>query len=153
MSLLGFCQWLENTSLSTAIRESAWAFPIIETVHALGLCLFGMAVLVDLRLLNLALTRLSASEVAAQLRSWAGAGIVVVIVSGVLTFLNAPVDYYNDRFFRIKVLMLLLVALNAWLFRTGAVRHVAVTRTLSLVLWAGIVVTGRLISYHLLGTQ
>jgi hypothetical protein len=152
MSLLGFCQWLGNTSLSIAIRESAWGYPVIESVHVLGLCLFGMAVLVDLRLLNVALKRLPESEVAIWLGPWATAGIVIVLVSGVLTFLNAPVDYYNDPFFRFKVLMLLLVAFNAWLFRAGAVRQVAVTRTLSLILWAGIVVAGRLITYHLLDT-
>jgi hypothetical protein len=153
VGLSGLCQWLEQTRVSSAIRESAWAFPIIESVHVLALCLFGMAVLVDLRLLNVTLKGIPAFEVTAQLAPWATTGIGIVIVSGVLTFLNAPVDYYNDPFFRIKVILLLLVAFNAWLFRAGVSRKTAVTRTLSLVLWSGIVIAGRMISYHLLGTQ
>lgn len=151
MSLLGFCQWLEDTSLSGAIRESAWGFPIIESVHVLSLCLFGLAILVDLRLLNVTLTRIPVPEITTQLRPWMTAGIVVMLVSGGLTFLNSPVEYYVDPAFRIKVIMLLLVGVNAWLFRAGVARSVAVTRALSLVLWAGIVVTGRMITYHLFG--
>src|SRR2546423_2789608 len=100
MSLLGFCQWLEETSLSVAIRESSWGFPFIESVHVLSLCLFGIAVLVDLRVLDVALKRVPLSEVSTELAPWATGGIAVVVVSGVLTFLNAPVEYYQDTFFR-----------------------------------------------------
>ena len=153
MSLLGFCRWLEETSLSVAIRESSWGFPIIESVHVLGLCLFGMAILVDLRLLDVTLKRVPMSEVTTQLMPWVTAGVVVMIVSGILTFLNTPVEYYTNTFFRLKVIMLLLVGVNAWIVRAGVWPKVAVTRTLSLVLWAGIIVAGRMISYHLLGTQ
>jgi uncharacterized protein YacL len=147
MSLLGFCQWLEDTSLSSAIRESAWGFPIIESVHVLGLCLFGMAILVDLRLLDMALKRVPVSEVTAGLSPWVTASIVAMMVSGVLTFLNAPVDYYNNTLFRIKLIMLLLIGANAWLFRSGVGRRAAVT--LSLILWTGVVVAGRLIADRL----
>ena len=159
MSLFGFCQWLEQTSLSVAIRESAWAFPIIESVHVLGLCLFGMAILMDFRVLGLALTRVPAAEIAADLMPWMTAGIVVVVVSGILTFLNTPVEYYNSTVFRIKVIMLLLVAVNAWVLRARRFRRfqqgrkAVFARSLSLVLWAGIIVAGRMITYTLLGSN
>lgn len=156
MSLFGFCQWLEQTSLSVAIRESAWAFPIIESVHVLGLCLFGMAILMDFRVLGLALTRLPPGEIAEDLMPWMTAGIVVVVVSGILTFLNTPVEYYNSTIFRIKVIMLLLVAVNAWVLRAGRWqqgRKAVFARSVSLVLWAGIIVAGRMITYSLLGSN
>jgi len=156
MSLFGFCQWLEQTSLSVAIRESAWAFPIIESVHVLGLCLFGMAILMDFRVLGLALTRVPAAEIAADLMPWMTAGIVVVVVSGILTFLNTPVEYYNSTVFRIKVIMLLLVAVNAWVLRARRWqqgRKAVFARSLSLVLWAGVIVAGRMITYTLLGSN
>jgi hypothetical protein len=156
MSLFGFCQWLEQTSLSVAIRESAWAFPIIESVHVLGLCLFGMAILMDFRILGLALTRVPAAEIAADLMPWMTAGIVVVVVSGILTFLNTPVEYYNSTVFRIKVIMLLLVAVNAWVLRARRWqrgRKAVFARSLSLLLWAGIIVAGRMITYTLLGSN
>ena len=153
MGLLSLCQWLEQTSLSVVIRESAWAFPIIESVHVLGLCLFGMAILMDLRVLGAALTRVPAAEIASDLAPWMRAGIVVMIVSGILTFLNAPVDYYNNAVFRIKVIMLFLVAINAWVLRAGGWRKATLARGVSLALWAAIIVAGRLITYNLLGVQ
>ena len=151
--LLGACQWLEETSLSVAIRESAWAFPAIESVHVLSLCLLGMAVLTDLRLLNVVLRGLPIPEVTAQLRPWWTVGVIVAIVSGVLIFVNSPVEYYTNTFFRLKVIMLMLIGINAWLFRAGVWRKTGVTCSLSLVLWAGIIVAGRLITYHLLDAQ
>jgi hypothetical protein len=153
MSLLGFCQWLEQTGLSAAIRESAWAFPIVESVHVLALCLFGMLILIDLRVLDLALTRVPAPELAADLTPWMIAGLVVMILSGILTFLNAPVDYYNNATFRIKMVLLLLVAGNASLRRARRWRNAAFARSLSLMLWAGIIVAGRMITYNLLATN
>ena len=150
VGLLGVCQWLEETALSVAIRESAWVFPVIESIHVLSLCLLGMAVLVDLRLLNVALKGLPIPEVTAQLKPWVTAGVVVAIVSGVLVFVNSPVEYYTNTFFRLKVIMLMLIGVNAWLFRAGVWRRMAVTCSVSLILWAGVVVAGGLISYHLL---
>jgi hypothetical protein len=152
MSLFGFCQWLEQTRLSVAIRESAWGFPIIESVHVLGLCLFGFAILMDLRVLGVALTRVPAAEIAAGLTAWMRAGIVVVVVSGILIFLNTPVEYYNNTIFRIKVIMLLLIAVNAWVLRARRSqqgRNAVLARAVSLVLWAGIIVAGRMITYTL----
>ena len=153
LSLLGFCQWLEQTSVSVAIRDSAWAFPIIESVHVLGLCLLGMVILMDLRVLGVALTRLPAEEITADLTPWMTAGVVVMIASGILTFLNNPVEYYTNTVFRVKMLMLLLLAVNAWALRAGRSqqgRKAALARTVSLVLWAGIIVAGRMITYRML---
>jgi len=152
MSLLGFCQWLEDTSVSSAIRESAWGFPIIESAHVLGLFLFGLAVLVDFRRMNWTFRLVPAQEFAVELRPWAVTGIVVMMVSGVLLFLNTPLEYYNDTFFRLKVIALLLIAANAWLVRLVSGRFFA-KRALTMILWAGVVITGRLIGYHLLGAD
>jgi hypothetical protein len=154
MSLLGFCQWLEQTSASVAIRESAWGYPIVESVHALGLCLFGMAILMDLRVLGLSFRRVPPVEIAAALMPWMTAGVVVMMVSGILTFLNAPLVYYNNTVFRIKVILLLLVAVNAAVTaRLLRGRKTALACSVSLALWGAIIVAGRLIPYSLLGAS
>jgi hypothetical protein len=149
---LGFCEWLEQTSVSVAIRDSALAYPVIESVHVLGLCLLGMAILMDLRVLGFALTPVPAAEVASDLTPWMAAGVVVMIASGILTFLNNPVEYYTNSVFRLKMLMLLLLAVNAWVLRArrSQQQSAAVARTVSLVLWAGIIVAGRMITYSML---
>ena len=162
MSLLSFVEWLAATRISTGIHESVWAFPIIETVHVLGLCLFlGMAVLWDLRLLGGTFRSVRATEVSDRLLPWMWVGAVIMVVSGIFTFLNDPIRYYNNIFFRIKFVMLLLAVLNAWVFQAGVYRkiarwdleahtplHARMAGALSITLWAGIVIARRMIAYN-----
>ena len=52
--LLTFCKWLDHTFVGTAIRESLWLFPIIETLHIFGIIsLVGATSILDLRLMGL----------------------------------------------------------------------------------------------------
>src|SRR5450432_1816658 len=109
MSLHIFFEWLAQTRASVAMAESVWAFPIVESIHVLTLCLFlGTATMLDLRLLSLLMREVPVSEVAKRLLPWTTTGFAVMVISGVLTFLNAPVRYYDNIFFRIKIAALLL---------------------------------------------
>ena len=162
MSLLSFCQWLEQTPGSIALHESLWVYPIVESVHVLTLCLFvGTAVLLDLRLLGVMMRRAPVSEMARRLLPWTAAGFVVMVTSGALLFYAIPVRTYLNIFFRVKIAMLILAGLNAWVFHSTVYRRVAewdldpvtpkgarVAGGLSLLLWAGIVVAGRMIAYN-----
>ena len=144
------------------MAESVWAFPIVESIHVLALCLFlGMATILDFRLLGLVMRDLPVSEVVTRLLPWTAAGFAVMVISGVLTFLNAPVRYYENIFFRIKLVALLLAGLNVWVFHSGIWLRVSdwdldavapfrarLAGVLSLVLWACIVVAGRMIAYN-----
>ena len=162
MSLLSFFEWLAHTRASVAMAESILAFPIVESVHVLTLCLFlGLASILDLRLLSLVMREVPVSEVVTRLLPWITAGFVVMVISGVLTFLNAPVRYYQNIFFRIKIGALVLAGVNVWVFHSGIWRTVSewdrhaiapfrarLAAILSLVLWACIVVAGRMIAYN-----
>jgi hypothetical protein len=162
MSILSFCRWLEKTPGSIALHESLWVYPIVESVHVLTLCLFlGTAVMLDLRLLGLTMRRVPLSDVTRQLLPWTMAGFVLMVISGSLLFYAIPVRTYLNVFFRAKVLMLLLAGLNAWIFHRTVYRRVAewdldpvapkwarVAGGVSLVLWAGIVIAGRMIAYN-----
>ena len=65
--MIGFCEWLAQTPWSIALHESAWGYPLVESVHVLALCLFlGMTVMLDLRLLGVALRGAPVSEVVEQ---------------------------------------------------------------------------------------
>ncbi len=144
------------------MAQSVWAFPIVESIHVLTLCLFlGMATILDFRLLGLVMRDLPVSEVVTRLLPWTAAGFAVMVISGVLTFLNAPVRYYENIFFRIKLVALLLAGLNVWVFHSGIWLKVSdwdldavapfrarLAGVLSLVLWACIVVAGRMIAYN-----
>jgi hypothetical protein len=162
MSLLPFCQWLEKTPASIALRESLWMYPLVESAHVLTLCLFvGTAAMLDLRLLGWTMRRTPVSEVASQLLPWTAAGFAVMVTTGALLFFAIPVKTYLNIFFRIKVLMLLLAGVNAWVFHARSYRRVAdwdlgdtipsgakIAAGLSLLLWACIVFAGRMIAYN-----
>jgi hypothetical protein len=117
--------------------------------------------MLDLRLIGMTMRRVPVSEVFSKLLPWMWAGFVIMIVSGILTFFNDPVRYYNNIFFRVKMVMLVLAGLNAYLFHIGAYRTVGrwgggemspkrarITGYLSLTLWALIIVAGRMIAYN-----
>ena len=162
MSLLGLCKWLEATPWSIALHESIWVYPIVESVHVLTLCLFvGTAVMLDLRLLGVTLRRVPVQEFVGRLLPWTMAGLVVIVISGALLFYAIPVRTYLNIFFRIKVAMLLLAGLNVWVFHATVYRGVAewgadpvtprgarLAGGVSLVLWAAIIVAGRMIAYN-----
>ena len=160
--MLGFCQWLERTPGSIALHESIWGYPIIESVHVLTLCLFlGLAVMLDLRLLGVTMLRTPASEVMERLLPWTIAGFGIMIITGALLFYAIPVKTYLNIFFRVKVLFLLLAVANIAVFHLTVSpsmrewdldpvppRRARLAAGLSLVLWAGIVVAGRMIAYN-----
>lgn len=162
MSLSGFCEWLASTPGSVALHESIWMYPIVESVHVLALCLFlGLAFVLDLRLLGLTFRRNPVSEIAERLLPWTTFGFGLMLASGGLLFYAIPVRTYHSIFFRVKVAMLLLSGLNVLVFHSTIYRSVAlwdlnpvppvrarVAGGLSLALWAGIVVAGRMIAYN-----
>jgi len=163
MSITAFMQWLANTPMSVSIRESLWGYPIIETIHVLGLCLFlGFTVMLDLRLLGVAMKRTPASEVCGRLEPWMVGGFIVMLSSGVLLFYGDPAKFYGSIFMRVKFAMLALAGLNVLIFKTGTYRKVRewnmrdatpagakIAAALSLTLWIGIVAAGRAIAYFL----
>jgi hypothetical protein len=162
VSLHSFCEWLASTSWSIALHESIWAYPLVESIHVLTLCLFvGLAATLDLRLLGKAMRQVRVSEVAERLLPWTIAGFVVMVISGALLFYAIPVRSYHSVFFRFKTVMLILAGINAWVFHSGVYRRVAdwdldpvpprrvrFAGAMSLLLWGLIVVSGRMIAYN-----
>src|SRR5689334_12646055 len=162
MSLLPFCQWMADTPGSIALHESLYMYPLVESTHVLTLCLFlGMAIMFDLRLLGVTLTSVPITEFKRRLSPWMVAGFVVMVITGALLFYAIPVRSYQSVWFRLKVIALILAGLNAFVFHSGIDRRVAEwdlaptppraarrAGLTSLILWAIIVVAGRMIAYN-----
>jgi len=159
--ILTLCKWLEQTSAAAAVRESLWLFPAIETVHLFGIILLvGSTVAFDLRLLGLVLRDDPVSRVASRLLPWAWVGFAVQVITGALLFASEATKCYANPPFRIKMLLLLLAALNALLFHAASFRNVAdwdkipnppwaakLAGVSSILLWLGIVAAGRWIGF------
>ena len=141
--ILSFCQWLQDTGFSTAIRESTWGFPILGAWHVLSIAWFGGAVVMgDLRRLGVRLP----PEIALHL--WARIGIAALLATGLLLFAVEPLVCYHSLSFRIKLALLAAIAVNA-LANNRAVGPVRarVSAGISLALWTGIVFAARGIAF------
>jgi len=152
-------EWVESTDLSTAIREGALLYPIIGGFHLLAIALFGgMLVMTDLRLLGWAMQRRTVSDILEQFRLWKRAGFALVASSGLLLAWAEPLKLYRSTSFWVKVALLASVGVHALVFRNGVYQNAKaldarltprakLAAALSLILWAGLVVTGRLIAF------
>jgi hypothetical protein len=137
-------------------------YPLVESTHVLSLTLFvGLTAMMDLRLLGLTLRHVPVSQVTARLLPWIRIGFAIMMFTGLLLFYAIPVRNYQNIFFRVKMVMLVFAGINVWYFHTRTERTVGawdlaartpraarLAAVASLMLWAGIVVSGRMIAYN-----
>lgn len=164
MSAYQIAQWLNDTQIGVAVRESVYAFPIIEGAHLIGLALsLGLIFFVDLRLTGLFLNTTPVSHILHSLRRWLILGFALTLSTGVILFLSEATKLIDLPVFWIKVALIALAGLNALWFELKWGRYseqwqqlsrlpggVRLAGWASLALWFGVLSCGRLIPY--LGT-
>jgi hypothetical protein len=163
VNLHNLMQWMADTEWSVGLHESRYAYSIVESVHVWTLCLFvGFAVFLDLRLMGVTLKRVPVSQMTDRLLPWIKAAFVLMVTSGLLLFFAIPLRTYHNVFFRVKAVLLVLAALNAWVFHNGGMyrrlkewddaaltpRAARLAGALSLALWVAIIFSGRMIAYN-----
>jgi hypothetical protein len=162
VSIIGFLTWIDNLPSSIALRESIWTYPIIESLHSIGIALFiGLLLVWDLRLMGFGLTSLPVSRVWSKLIPWITGGALLMMATGVMLFFAKPLYFWANVYFRVKLITLVLAALNAVAFHFGIEKHLASWDTserlplaakiaggASMALWAGAIVFGRFIAYN-----
>lgn len=156
---MSFLEWLTFSPVGNFVATVLWAYPLLETLHSLGMALLlGTLGLVNLRVLGYKpdLPLLGTRE----LLPVAWLGFTVNAVSGLLLFTSDAVYFFNSYTFRIKMLLIVLGGINAYVLglrvfqRAGApdgdysptpgTKAVAAS---SLVFWVGALIAGRLIAY------
>ena len=157
MSLLELFQWIQFSPPLAAMRSSPWLFPVIATIHLLGLSVVGGSVLVvDLRLLGLGLWRQPVAQVASDAEPWLFRGLAVMVSTGIPLFMCFATKYYYLTFFWVKMTALLLVVV----FHFSVRRRVAMASethmspgwsklvaVVSLSLWTTVAIGGRWIGF------
>ena len=163
VTLLGWCEWLQNTRVATAISESAYLYPFIEASHVLGLTLsVGTVLWFDLRLMGVSLRRDPVSALFAQLRPWILAGFAIMFTTGALLFAARATDVFSSGYFRAKIALLVIGGLNVAIFHVTIDRRreewdsapqpplqARIAGAFSLVLWFAIIAAGRVMAYNL----
>ena len=165
MSILEICRWLQETPPGRMVREGYWGYGIPQMVHLASMALFGGAVVLDdLRLLG-AIRKPAVSELTSQLIAVKWVGFLLAGVTGALLFMSDATRFYKNPAFLIKVGLLLLIALNAWIFRSvvykdvkgwdeGVVtpRGAKIVAIVSLFLWICVIAASRAIGFTLSDT-
>jgi hypothetical protein len=155
------CHWLETTAAASIVRRSAYGFQIVVGFHILGLAFsVGTLLWFDLRLLGVSMRQCSISEIYRRLAPLTLAGFVLMGVTGTWLFTGFATRAYGSTAFRIKLIALVLAGLNALIFHVltereranwdDAARPPRAARAaglVSLVLWAVVIVCGRVMSY------
>ncbi len=141
------------------LMNTAWAWPMAESLHFIGLCmLVGAIGAFDLRLLGVA-RRVPIAAVH-WLVPWGIAGFVLNISTGLLFLLSAPDQYIYNPAFHLKLMFIAIAGINANLFyltsfrqafgpsaRLDAPRRAKVIAVVSLCAWMTVIVCGRMITF------
>ncbi len=154
--LESFFRWCESTLIGRAIADSVWAFPILEAVHLLGLCMLGGALLVvDLRLLGVGLTGQPVARLARYARPWLVASVIMMVLTGVPLFLSEAIKAYYNTSFWVKMCTLPVALTFTFAVRERVARREAddpgvtgrIVGAVSLALWFTVAAAGRWIGF------
>jgi uncharacterized membrane protein len=158
-----FIKWLGATPASVVIQKVFWIIPTVQIVHilAISVVLASMAMF-DLRLLGVAGKRHSIVSLSRRFMPWLWGALIVLAVSGGILIVGEPNRALGNIAFVSKMCMLataIIVTVGFQLvlkrdLRSGnadlASPHHALAKivgVVSLALWVGIAVAGRLIAY------
>jgi hypothetical protein len=153
---------IQSIEFLTALRESALVYPIVMTTHLACIAVFGgMILMTDLRLLGIAMTDRTVTEVVNQFRIWKRVGFCLMVTMGALLASCEAVKYSGNPFFWAKMFFLIMVAVHAIVFRPMVYNNTAeidrapslpgrakAAGALSLLVWLGVLSMGRLIGYY-----
>ncbi len=155
--MLPVFQAIEFSSVGQLIKNSSWAFAVIESIHLLALAAIGGAVLVvDMRLLGLGLKRQTVAEVARDAQPVLVWSLAVMLMTGFALFVSEAVKCYYSTPFWVKMTSLALAILFTFTIKRrvtltenavvgpAALRLVALV---SLALWFGVGAGGRWIGF------
>ncbi|OFE11984.1 hypothetical protein PHACT_01520 [Pseudohongiella acticola] len=145
------------TELSIKLLSSVPGLPpILQTIHLLGLAmLMASAIMINLRLLNLAGRRQSPQEMMQRLFPWLFCALPVMLFSGLPFLLARPQRYLNNPVFLYKagfLCLALLLTVVLWRsYRNGTAQHqhwpIKLAALLALMAWLMTAMSGRWIAY------
>jgi hypothetical protein len=151
---------IEEGGIGSAMRDSLWLFPVVETVHIVGFAiLVGAIIAFDLRILGVS-KRISVRLLARHLLPWSLAALLLIVPTGVMMFASEASDLVGNRAFVTKMLLLMLAGANAAAFHLGSFRDAELWdqntssppgaklhALASILIWVGVITCGRFIAY------
>jgi hypothetical protein len=155
--LLPFFSWCEHSWIGQTIQASVWLFPVIESIHLVGLgVIAGSVLIVDMRLLGIGLGTQSAEELAENTRPWILGSLAAMFASGILLFLSEATKCYYSFPFWVKMCSLALAIAYTFTVKRRAIQSKLEQRSpllakaaalVSLGLWFAVAWGGRWIGF------
>lgn len=151
--------WLESTWLGEQMRNIFWLFPMMETVHFIGLTImFGALLVIDVRVIGFG--RFINMNSAMKFIPVAIGAFTVNLLSGIAFLCANPFRYFPNIAFQWKMGLIVIAGLNALWFWFGehkmlqqladgedAEFRAKVIAALSIAIWLAVIVFGRMIPY------
>lgn len=152
---------IERSGLGEAIRTTPYLYPVLMSIHVLGIALLiGPAFAVDLRLLGVGRKALPVTVVAKYLLPISHVGFGIVAVTGVGMFTAIALAVGGSAAAPWKFGLIALAGLNILVFHKGVYRTVEnwdidtnpplpakIAATISATAWTGVVFGGRFLAY------
>ncbi|MFL2546823.1 MAG: hypothetical protein ACJ0SL_05610 [Candidatus Rariloculaceae bacterium] len=151
--------WLEATAIAEWVRTSFIGYPLVLTLHSVGMAIMvGLIFVVNLRLLEM-FRRIPLQSLEIML-SIAWIGFFVNLVSGLIVFTSQASFYVTSSPFILKIIMVVIGALTArymmpilgsdstgWSDGTVVVNKIRMLALGSLIVWSVAITTGRFTAY------
>ena len=149
--------WIYDLGISATVRESSFAFPVLECIHLYSMVfLIGIVALFDLRLMGVSLEDQPLSHYSKLVRRWVWLPLSVNTITGTLLFMSKPMEYSANLAFVVKMIFLFLgVAYHAivvnksdrWNNLAKLPIGAGLLGGVSLIFWLGILASSRWIAY------
>ena len=151
---------LDSVKIVNGFMRSPWGWPTCESIHFIGLSLLvGTIGAFDLRLLGLA-RRISIGALH-RLVPWGVFGYALNIVTGAMFLVTEPDQYIYNPAFHLKLTFMAVAGINILVFYlllygrlkntepgADAPRGAKIVATVSLCVWIGVIVCGRLLTFY-----
>jgi hypothetical protein len=163
-----FAEWLSTTFLSVFIQiHNSWAIPAIQSIHIVGIgIVLGSVLMIDLRIFGWAAMDQTLRQTTDRFGPWLTGALWLMLATGILMVIGEPVRELITFSFWLKMFLVAASALVAVGFlravrkherlweeaveKRRAIRWLAV---LTFLIWACIIILGRLIAYdHVWGS-
>jgi len=151
---MAFLLWIQDTSLSTWLRESDWALFALLIVHTMGMGLLtGVSIVVALRVYGVA-KQLPLPQIS-RFAPVMLCGLITAIVSGVFLVVSYPAKALTNPLFYIKLLVIAAAVVTTRRLLAKAVANTddAISGTgksaalMSIALWALGIAAGKFLAY------
>ena len=151
--------WFESTWVGDQMRNIFWLFPMMETIHFIGLTImFGSLLVIDVRVIGFG--RFINMNASMKFIPIAIGAFSINLITGLAFLCADPFRYFPDIAFQWKMGLVVIAGLNALWFWFGehqelksladgedAPFRAKVIAALSIAIWVGVIIFGRMIPY------